>query len=1159
MSRPLDPRLLRAVPSMRRYLATLGVLQALGAVLTVTQAGVLAQLIVEIFLQHKGVSALVTPLLVLVAVGLGRAGLTATQEFLAARYSVRLRAHLRRSVLDAVVRLGPRWAAGQPSGRLATAAGPGLEALDGYVTRAVPALTSAMVVPGIVLVRIGFADWQAAAVLIAALPLVPLFMVLVGMMTRRQMDRQYAALAGMAGHFLDLVQGLTTLKVYGQAKRQVETVRQGTEKYRKRTMATLRMAFLSGLVLDLIATLSVAVVAVDVGLRLDHSELGLQAALVALLLAPELFAPLRAMGAQHHASEEGIVASSAALDVLDEASELPGPALLRGGVGTTGSLRIKALRVSYRDRPEHALTGLDLVVEPGEVVAVQGESGAGKSTLLAALLGFVPVQGTIAVGTSEGVTDLTALDPAAWRANLAWVPQRPQSTQPTVAAEVALGDPSAGAHEVADAVADCHAPHPDTLLGEDGVQISAGQRRRVALARALLRARRVRAGGHVPIVLLDEPSEDLDATTERVVASVIAEMSGWATVLMVTHSVRLAGIAGRRVVLGGGRLLDDIAQRPVEGAPIGPARMPQPARRAAAPAPDIASTDLIGLRGASRRLLGAALLGGASGLAGLALTATSLWLICRAAQHPNVQELEIAVVGVRTFALARALLRYAERLVSHDGALRLLADLRARVFAALEPLAPAGLGGFRRGDLLRRFVSDVDGVQEGLVRAVVPTAGAVVTAAGAVVVASLLVPVAGAALAVALFAGIVAVPAIVRRLAGSGTVLAAAAGRRDERLVCSLDGLAELTAYGAERRAIASVGRADMAVVRASRRPAVAGAAGSALGVALAALALPAVLAAGAAAASAGRLSPVAVGVLAACVLAGFDALAPLPTAFAAWARLRAGVQRVAEVLATTPPIAEPAVAREAPAVGATGLRVVAVTLAPAPDAAPVLRNADLTVSPGHRVAVTGPSGCGKSTLLAATLRLLDAEHGHIELTTPTETVRLADLSADDIPPLIAGSLQGDHVFNTSLRDNLRVVRPSATDADLDAVAGRAGLAGFVQGLPGGWDSSAGPNGAALSGGQRQRLLLARALLADPRILVLDEPTAHLDPETERAVLADLLAGTRGSTVLMSTHRRILPDQFDSVVRIEDGRISRASDAEQAHLVLDADPVVVLG
>ena len=150
-------------------------------------------------------------------------------------------------------------------------------------------------------------------------------------------------------------------------------------------------------------------------------------------------------------------------------------------------------------------------------------------------------------------------------------------------------------------------------------------------------------------------------------------------------------------------------------------------------------------------------------------------------------------------------------------------------------------------------------------------------------------------------------------------------------------------------------------------------------------------------------------------------------------------------------------------------------------------------------------------------------------------------------------------MFNTSLRDNLRVVRPSATDADLDAVAGRAGLGGFVQGLPGGWDSSAGPNGAALSGGQRQRLLLARALLADPRILVLDEPTAHLDPETERAVLADLLAGTRGSTVLMSTHRRILPDQFDSVVRIEDGRISRASTAEQAHLVLDADPVVVLG
>jgi ATP-binding cassette, subfamily C, bacterial CydCD len=477
---------------------------------------------------------LVLRLVLLAAVGVGRACLAAVQECLTAQYSVRMRAALRRRVLDAVARLGPGWTARQPAGRLVTAAGPGLEGLDGYVTRALPALVSAAVVPVIVLARIGLADWQSLVVLLLALPLVPLFMVLIGITTRRHMDRQYAALARMAGQFLDLVQGLTTLKVYGQVRRQVATVRRGTDEYRMRTMSTLRVAFLSGLVLDLIATLSVAVVAVDVGLRLDHSRVGLSTALLVLLLAPEVFAPLRTMGAQHHAATEGTVAAAAALDVLDEAGE-PVPS---GVVSPDGSVTLTGLRLRYPGRSTPALSAVDLTVAPGEVVAVQGVSGAGKSSLLAALLRFIPYDGTIA---------------RAHRADVAWVPQRPRPTQPTVAAEVALGDPGASPEQIAMVVADCHAQHPDTPLGEDGTEISAGQRRRVALARALLRAQRVRDTGHVPLVLLDEPSEDLDHDTERVVATVIGSLAGWATVIMVTHSLRLAAIGGRPLRLPGRR------------------------------------------------------------------------------------------------------------------------------------------------------------------------------------------------------------------------------------------------------------------------------------------------------------------------------------------------------------------------------------------------------------------------------------------------------------------------------------------------------------------------------------------------------------------------------------------------------------------------------
>jgi ATP-binding cassette subfamily C protein CydCD len=1156
MSRPIDPRLVRAVPPVRRLLATLAGLDVVGALLTVTQAVLLAELLVAIVLHGRHGHELLRVGLLYAVVGAGRALLGAIQEWLVTRASGRVRATLRRSVLTAVTRLGPTWTARQPAGLLVTAAGPGLEGLDGYLTRAVPALVAAGVVPVIVLVRIGVADLQSALILIATLPLVPVFMALVGVTTHRRMQVQYTALARLAGHFLDLVQGLTTLKVYGQAHRQVETVRRATDEHRRRTLHTLKYAFLSGLVLDLIATLSVAVVAVDVGLRLRSGRLGLQTALVVLLLAPELFAPLRAIGAQHHASEEGQVAASAALDVLDAAALLePGDRVpvVPLAVPSTGSLLIRGLSIGYPGRETPALDGIDLTIRAGSVVAVEGSSGGGKSTLLAVLLRFVESPpGTVLVGGSAAAdpVDLAGLDPDTWRSDTAWAPQLPRPTQADVAAEVALGDPTAGAAEIRRAIADCAAPRPDTPLGEDGGRVSAGQRRRVALARALLRARAVRDAGGVPLVLLDEPSEDLDVDTEQVVAAVVSGLAGWATVLVVTHSPRLAEVADRRILIAAGRIVADIAQaacRPRIGGPApvavdAPAAStsmvalpPRASLRTLVPA-RVPGTARLGPGG--RRLLGAALLSGATGLAGLALTASSVWLIARAAEHPNVQALAIAVVGVRTFALAKAVLRYVERLVGHDGALRLLADVRARVFAALEPLAPGGLAGFRRGDLLRRFVSDVDGAQEGLVRAVVPFAGAVLTAAGAITLAALVAPVAGLILAAGLAVALLAAPALTRQVAGDGAARAAAAGLRDERTTACLDGLAELVAYGAAADAVAGVAAADETVVRAARRPGLAAAVGVGLTGFAAAATLPLVLLAGAALAAAGTRSPVTIAVLAACVLAGFDALVPLPAAVAAWAGFRGGLDRVAAVLASPPPLAEPTVPVAVP-VGPIGLAARGLTVAPAAGAPIVVRDASLSLRPGQRVALVGPSGCGKSTLLTAALRLLPVAAGRFELTSGPLAAgpgaALADLRAADVPPLVAGSLQGDHVFDASLRDNLRVVRPEATDADLDAVAARAGLRTFLDGLPRGWSTPAGRDGSALSGGERQRLLLARALLFAPAVLVLDEPTAHLDTETERAVLADLLAGTRGQTVLMSTHRHLGAGQVDAVIVISGG------------------------
>ena len=1146
MSRPVDPRLARAVPALRPLLAAVAACQVLIGLAAVAQAGLLARAIVLVFDQHVYGRVLVGTLVWLGVAGLVRAFAGSGVEFLSARASVKVRAQLRRSTLDAIVRLGPAWAQRQPAGRLANATGPGLDALDGYVTRALPSLVAACVIPPIVLARIAVADWQAGLLLLAMLPLVPLFMALVGVTTRRRVQRQYEMLTKIAGHFLDLLRGLTTLTIYGQAARQERTLRRATEQYRAQTMSALRIAFMSALILDLAAALSIAVVAVDVGLRLNGASMGFFAALVVLLLAPELYAPLRAMGANYHANTEGLTAASAALDIIDEAPPLVDREQA-GAVATSGAIAFDSVTVQYPDRAEPALDRVHLSVQPGEYIALVGESGAGKSTMIAALLGFVaPDSGDVVAGVIEDPTrdDLVRvcdLDADAWRRSVAWLPQRPVPSQHTVADEVRLGDLDADDASVAAVCEQCHTPSPSAVLGEDGRWVSAGQRRRIALARAVLRVQAVRRRGATPIVLLDEPSEDLDRDTEQVVASVLAALAGSATVVVATHSRVLADLADRRVTLAGGQIISNVRQQRANLAPGATVTAPVVERAAVAPpatdpAPRLRLLDLVREGGAMRRLVGAAVLSALAGLTGLGLTASSMWLISRAAQHPNVQALAIAVVGVRFFAISRALLRYAERLASHDAALRLLTGLRVQVFAALRPLGPSALGGFGRGDLLRRFVGDVDGVQDGLVRTVVPLIGALATAAGAIVLAAALVPSAGLVLLVALALGAGLIPWASKRGTGDLAALAALAGRRDAQCALTVEALPELVAYGAAGRNVSDVSEIDRAIAAGSTRPVLAGSGGLLASGAVAALAMPAVVYAGARAVAAGHLDVVNLGVLAVCVLIGFEAVNPLPAAFGAWARCTAGLARVASVLSARAPFVEPAVPADA-SFETVGLHARALALAPAPGQPVLVRDADVRVDAGERVAVIGPSGCGKSTLLAAALRLVRPTAGTIVLTGRDKAtggekaIDLADVCAEAVPPLVAGSLQGDHVFDTTLRDNLRVVRPDATDLDLDEVARRAGLTALLGSLPDGWSTPAGPDGASLSGGQRQRLLLARALLADPKILVLDEPTAHLDEHTERAVLADLFDATAGRTVLLSTHRALPAGSVTRTVR----------------------------
>ena len=533
-------RLLTASGIAAPALAAAVAIGVASAALAIAQAWLLALAISSAFLGGADLAALTPALLALGIVLAARAGLSWASELVAVRISGRVKADLRARVIAAAVAQGPRLAAERSSARTALLATRGLDALDGYYARYVPQLILTLIVPLAVVVCLAFVDLVAALTVALTVPLIPVFMALIGRMSAQYRDRRWAALGRLAHRFADVVAGLPTLRAFGRADAQVATLRRATDAYRVTTMATLRVAFLSAMVLELLATISVALVAVGVGLRLVAGDLGLEVGLFALILAPEAYLPLRRLGTEFHAAEEGVAAAREAFMLLDGS---PPPAGAGASAGLPpdqiAALRVEGVSVEQPGREVAAPAGASLVVRPGEVVAITGVSGAGKSTLLATILGFVaPTSGRVTVVADDGSeADVATLDAVAWHSRLAWVPQVPYLAPGTVAENVRLGAPDASDADVAaalDAVGMGDLAF-DRALGERGSGLSGGQRRRVGVARALVR--------RSPLLLLDEPTAGLDAESEaRVLAAIRAEAGRGAAVLLVAH--RPGAVAG---------------------------------------------------------------------------------------------------------------------------------------------------------------------------------------------------------------------------------------------------------------------------------------------------------------------------------------------------------------------------------------------------------------------------------------------------------------------------------------------------------------------------------------------------------------------------------------------------------------------------------------
>jgi thiol reductant ABC exporter CydD subunit len=517
------------------------VIGTLIAVLAVIQAFTLARIITEVFQGGAGLAAVMGSVWLLVGVVLARVVLAYLSEVSANASAAEAKSQLRLALVDKVMRLGPVWAAGRGEGELANLSTRGINALDAYFARYLPMLVLAVTIPVVGGIAVLTQDVLAFVIIVLTLPLIPMFMILVGLYTKSKVDRQWRTLGVLSGHFLDVVAGLPTLAVFGRAKAQAENIQRVGDAYRVSTLKVLRVSFLSSLVLELLASLSVAIIAVSIGLRLVGGSFTLEAGLAVLILAPEIYLPLRLVGANFHAAAEGLGAAEQVFDVLETPEPEAGTVLSVKSPGTS-PIVFDSVTLTYPDRSDPAVSQASLRIEPGVITALVGPSGCGKSTLLNVLMRFVnPDDGTITVGGDS----LFDYDADAWRSRIGYVPQRPYLLSMSLADNVRLGRADATDAQVWQALKDAGAEQfvhdlpagVDTLLGEGGRTLSVGQQRRIALARALLR--------DAELLLLDEPTAALDEATEADILRAVRAYSQGRTVVVVAHRQSLEELADR--------------------------------------------------------------------------------------------------------------------------------------------------------------------------------------------------------------------------------------------------------------------------------------------------------------------------------------------------------------------------------------------------------------------------------------------------------------------------------------------------------------------------------------------------------------------------------------------------------------------------------------
>lgn len=1210
----------------------------------------------------------ITPGLIAVAVAalLVRSGTDYLLAVSAQRAASGAKSQIRSSLLKRVLATG---GADTPEGTGATAVllSRGLNALDDYYTKTLTAFVSTAIVPFILWVVVAALDWMSAMVLACTLPLIPVFMILIGKNTRDETAEAQAELHRLSDHILELVRGLPVIIGLGRERAQTRAMNALGQRYRERTMQTLRSAFMSSLALELITTISVALIAVLIGVRLVNGTLGLDTAILVLLLAPECYQPLRDVGAAYHQSEDGVAALRSAQKIID--APLPAAAAdsaeqsAASQKAQPSTIAVEDLSVSYPARPA-VLTNLSLNLnrrvatangERGAVIGVMGESGCGKSTLLNVFSGAVR-EGLVPTGSEEPV-HLTGS--VSGLGTTLVIPQSPVFTAPTVQTEMALYALSATEAERERAAAllgeamdskklsvtDAESALMVGPLAQLGMEkltalepgaLSAGQARRLAVARTLARAEAIyRAGGEQTVltVLVDEPTAHLDAYSAYLVTRALHRLAELgATVLIVTHEQELA--AGCDTLV---RAVQT-AQGYTWAAEANTARVPVPAETPAhllkdraeyeaestAPAGASAAAEVeeaepaglfaslrtlkeltgIGVRAATGPVIMAAI----TSLMAAALTALSGWLIVRAAEGPAMMYLMVAIVGVRFFGLGRACARYAERLMTHSKVLAAANILRLRAWVGAWQ-SVSSVRALLRGDaLLERLVGGIDELRDGVPRVIIPPAAHLLVMVAALITTACILPQALIPVLLAVLVSTFVAPWIVLRADARAEALARRSTAQMLRLGTGMLSAAEdLRANGVATTTEKANGALDAENLSALQKGSTAQGVGRALvtlswfGAALASAiiayplavdgtvrapeaAIVVLLCTGMLESSLGHVEAVrswpAFSRLLATIapsvrdvsLEGIVATSTLKRSVPTEAevdthvlprrveRLRARAEAEMEELLEADRQRAQRFARPESAAGSKsdtprppkpgeptlvscgtpqelGVKVTEPALSLQDAAArwpgmdhPVFTDLNMNARAGSWTAVTGPSGSGKSTVLATVLGFLPLESGRVLASGEV-------LEGEQLRGYAAWCPQAAHIFESTLEGNLMLARDRSdrpSEEELIEVLRRVGLGEWFDALPQGLRTPVGAGGSFLSGGQRQRLAVARALLVNSPVLLLDEPTAHLDAESARALMADLDAATRSSSVatVLVSHRPEDIARCDEVVRL---------------------------